>query len=52
VCIERGILSIMASIEWGSINRSGACVWQVSWPFLSYIEHIGDPPTLSLTHIA
>jgi hypothetical protein len=36
----------------GAINRSGARVWGLSWPFLSYIEHICDPLTQTLTLVA
>jgi hypothetical protein len=45
-CVERGNLSVVFN---GGINRSGAHVWQLYWPFLAYTEHICNPPTLSLT---
>jgi hypothetical protein len=32
-----------------AINRSGARVWELSWPFLTHIEIICDPPTQTLT---
>jgi hypothetical protein len=41
----------MASVVWRAINRSDASAWELSWPFLAYIEHICDLPTHSLTHI-
>jgi hypothetical protein len=53
MCSQKvGNLLIMTSIGWRGINRSGARVWHLFWPFLAYIEHICNPPTLSLTHIA
>jgi hypothetical protein len=32
-----------------AINRSGARVWELSWPFLAHNELIREPPTQTLT---
>jgi hypothetical protein len=45
-------LHITVGFEWGTINRRGARVGGLSWPFLAYIELICDPPTHSLTLFA
>jgi hypothetical protein len=45
-------LHITSRNVWASINRSDARVWDLSWSFLAHIEHICDPPTLSLTLFA
>jgi hypothetical protein len=43
---------ITARIVRWAINRSGACVWGLSWSFLAHIELICDPLTHSLTLFA
>jgi hypothetical protein len=45
-------LHITVGFEWCAINRRGAHVWELSWPFLAHIELICDPPTHSLTILA
>jgi hypothetical protein len=45
-------LHITVGFELGAINRRGARVWGLSWPFLAHIELICDPPTHSLTLLA
>jgi hypothetical protein len=45
-------LHITVGFEWCAINRRGARVWGLPWPFLTHIELICDPPTHSLTLLA
>jgi hypothetical protein len=45
-------LHITVRFELCAINRRGARVRGLSWPFLAHIELICDPPTHSLTLLA
>jgi hypothetical protein len=45
-------LNITTRFVLGAINRRGAHVWGLSWPFLAHIELICDPLTQTLTLVA
>jgi hypothetical protein len=50
VCAQKMCrLHITVGFLKGAINRRGAHVRGLSWPFLAHIELICDPPTYSLT---